>query len=92
MRGDLPEAALRLAVTQSVRTHERASATANIPVRRIKQKNPPRHGTGSGGWNRMRLSIAGRTYNSIRQAAKAIHRSPSTIREWLRTGEALYVD
>lgn len=88
MRGDLPEAAVRLLCDLPVRTHERYMPEQRSYEREYRRRTPEQRGDAT----RCRpLTYKGRSFKSITEAKKKLHVSPKTLYRLLDTGEATYL-
>ena len=86
MRGDIPEAALRLCAVLPVRTHQRkesvAASTMSMRRRRVID------GIDGEFVQAKPVKIRGKTYRTIAEARSALKVSTQTIHKWLSEGMA----
>ena len=83
MRDDLPEAAIRLASSLPVRTHEQR----NPDGRKIK-RGDRNAGRGAEG---LPIRVDGVEYHSIKEARRKLKKGAKTIQRWLDLGQAEYI-
>lgn len=91
MKGDLPQAAVRLLSVLPVRVH-----TAPEPVSRWEAlqaaKKAAKHRGMSNEEKTRPVRVKGREFASIREAVRKLHVSRQTVMALLESGEAQYID
>lgn len=92
MKDDLPEAAYRLACLfqqeGKIRTHVRADETPKQGGSRVKLR-AVKPGVGRGGNQGKIVTIAGRIYDSMKEACERLHIGHKTFYDMLKDGRAV---